>query len=77
MLPNRLGAPSEPRKVRSCRQTLFRQVQRLAGFHDRNGRPDAPISIPCSFVELCKLSLPAGPQPRTFLFGQHVVKGMW
>lgn len=77
MLVNRLGAPSEPRPQKRARFALLKQLTRLAAALDKSGKPDAPISIPASFVDLCRLGLRPGTEPRSFLFGRHVVKACW
>lgn len=62
----------EPKRVIRTRAKLRAALSRLALVHDRSGNRTAPITLPCTYVDLCKLGLtPIGG--GQFLFQSHPV----
>lgn len=55
------------------RAKLRASLSRLAAALDGAGKQTAPITLPCSYVDLCKLGLVPYEQ-RSFLFGTHPVR---
>lgn len=62
----------EPKPVLRTRAKLRAALSRLASHLDRAGKPTAPITLDCTYVDLCKLGLPAY-QSGSFLYQSHPV----
>lgn len=65
----------EPRPDLRTRSKLLKSLYRMASALDASGKTTAPISLPCSYVDLCRLGLlPQGA--GVFLFQSHPVKAV-
>lgn len=65
----------DPLPLLRRQQALRAQLDRFASSLDAMGKPEAPVTLPCDFVSLCKLGLPSASD-RSFLYGRHVVRAV-
>lgn len=65
----------DSKQVLRTRSKLLKSLYRMASALDASGKTTAPISLPCSYVDLCRLGLlPQGA--GVFLFQSHPVKAV-
>lgn len=67
------SAQKEPRRAIRVRGSLRASLHRMASALDANGQTTAPITLPCTYVDLCKLGLVPHGQGQ-FVFQSHPVR---
>lgn len=63
----------DPKPVLRRRAKIKAELSRLAAAHDKAGHTTAPITLECTYVDLCKLGL-APFQHGEFLYQAHPVR---